>query len=198
MNDIWFTSDTHFDHFNIIRHCNRVNPNTGLLFVCADEMNEYIIGRWNSNIKKGDTVYHLGDFSWSTRVQYFLDRLHGQIHLIRGNHDANIAKKDYRGFAWVGDLKYKTIGGVKMYLSHCSHRVWFGSHRGSIHLFGHSHGTMTEISPRSMDVGVDTNLFSPYSIDEVLAETGGSPGRQRTDFIACTGSSCAFKYLTVG
>ena len=51
---IYFIADTHFNHANIIKYCNRPFKNT-------DEMNKYIIRKWNSVVKERDTVYHLGD-----------------------------------------------------------------------------------------------------------------------------------------
>ena len=46
-------------------------------------------------------------------------------------------------------------------------RVWNASHRGSIHLFGHSHGNLPDHG-KSMDVSADTNNFYPYSIDDII------------------------------
>lgn len=54
--DIWFTSDTHFGHANIIKYCNRPYKDT-------EEMNADLIKRWNSTVGKDDLVWHLGDFS---------------------------------------------------------------------------------------------------------------------------------------
>ncbi|MEJ7707010.1 MAG: hypothetical protein WKF82_06805 [Nocardioidaceae bacterium] len=51
---VYFTSDTHFSHANIIRLCNRP-------FADVDEMDEAIIERWNATVTSADTVYHLGD-----------------------------------------------------------------------------------------------------------------------------------------
>jgi calcineurin-like phosphoesterase family protein len=53
------------------------------------------------------------------------------------------------------------------FLSHYAHRVWNGSHKGVIHLYGHSHGSIPDYG-KSMDVGVDTNNLKPYSLDEIL------------------------------
>ncbi len=51
----FFTSDTHFNHANIIRFCNRP-------FKDVEQMNEVMIANWNNVIGKDDTVFHLGDF----------------------------------------------------------------------------------------------------------------------------------------
>ena len=50
----WITSDTHFFHNRIIQYEDRP-------FANAMEMNEQMIERWNSVVRKDDLVYHLGD-----------------------------------------------------------------------------------------------------------------------------------------
>lgn len=88
MRDYWFTSDTHFGHQNIIKYCNRP-------FHTYLDMDETLIENWNSVVKKGDYIYHLGDFFMesprSEKEQkyndYILSRLNGRITLILGNHD---------------------------------------------------------------------------------------------------------------
>lgn len=55
MANIWFTSDFHLGHFNIIRYCNRP-------FVDTQEMNAAILERMNASVKAGDVLYFLGDF----------------------------------------------------------------------------------------------------------------------------------------
>jgi len=55
MTKTWFTSDTHFGHFNIIEYCNRP-------FKTVDEMNSKLIRFWNERVKPDDIVYFLGDF----------------------------------------------------------------------------------------------------------------------------------------
>jgi len=77
---IYFTSDTHFDHENIIKYCNRP-------FKDVNHMNESMIENWNNTVNDTDTVMHLGDFSFKS--DKFINRLNGNITLIKGNHDKN-------------------------------------------------------------------------------------------------------------
>jgi len=80
--NIFFTADHHFGHANIIKFSERP-------FESLEHMNEELIKRWNEKIGKDDTVYHLGDFSLGKPdfTKEILDRLNGNIHLIKGNHE---------------------------------------------------------------------------------------------------------------
>ncbi len=82
MSKIWFTSDTHYYHSNIIKYCNRPYKD-------VEEMNEALIRNFNAVVRPEDTVYHLGDFGFShvDKLKYILSRLNGNKVLIYGNHD---------------------------------------------------------------------------------------------------------------
>ena len=58
---MFFTSDTHISHHNIIKYCNRP-------FANAKEMDAEMIKRWNEKVKLDDTIYHLGDFTLGSKV----------------------------------------------------------------------------------------------------------------------------------
>ena len=58
---IFFTSDTHFNHSNVIQYCNRP-------FSSLDEMNAKLIENWNERVNENDIVYHLGDFAMGKKV----------------------------------------------------------------------------------------------------------------------------------
>lgn len=78
---IYFTSDQHYWHNNVIRYCSRP-------FASVEEMNEAMVLGWNMTVLPEDTVYVLGDFSLAFRaVETFPQRLMGNKILVPGNHD---------------------------------------------------------------------------------------------------------------
>jgi calcineurin-like phosphoesterase family protein len=164
---IFFTADTHFGHANIIKHQGR--PFDGI-----EAHDRALVEAWNAVVGPRDLVYHLGDFSFRANapVRQTRAKLNGQIYLILGNHDA-LSQEDRQAFQHVADVAEVKAGGRRIWLSHYAHRVWPRSHRGSWHLYGHSHGSLSDDpNALSLDVGVDVaaeNLgdYRPFMLDEV-------------------------------
>lgn len=158
--NIWFTSDTHLDHFNCIKHSNRP-------FRTGKEMNDVLIDNWNKLIKPNDTVYFLGDFCWNN-PKHFLGRINGQVTFIAGNHDKCLIKH----LGKLPNLLEIKINKIPITLCHYSMRCWNRSHFGSYLLFGHSHNRMGPLY-RSVDVGVDSTWitgkaeYRPFNFDEI-------------------------------
>ena len=179
--NIWFTSDTHFGHTNIAGPTVSVWKNGYRNFNSVQEMNDAIVHNFNKVVGGDDILYHLGDWSFGGihNIYYFRKSLICKnIHLILGNHDKHITNKDIKFhdtsfnpidlFSSVQDVFTGKIGSREFHLSHYSHQVWPASHKGVIHLFGHSHGSLKGLG-RSMDVGVDTHKeFRPYHINEII------------------------------
>jgi len=85
----FFTSDHHFCHANIIRFepLNRIDAH-GVMFETVEQMDEFLIARWNEVVGVNDLVYHLGDMSYKREtLRAVLPRLNGRKILICGNHD---------------------------------------------------------------------------------------------------------------
>ena len=168
MNDIWFTSDTHFWHKNVIKY-------TRPQFSDVQEMNETLISNWNSVVKKEDLVYFLGDFSFcgTQKTIDILDRLNGQIHLIIGNHDRRMTNSVKSKFVWAKDLGILKVDrplykGI-IELCHFPFLSWASSYHGRYHFFGHTHGTL-ETRMLSLDVGVEKWNYFPVHLDILLQE----------------------------
>jgi calcineurin-like phosphoesterase family protein len=189
---IYFTSDTHFWHYNIIEFCGRpVFPDTLPGYVpgwadrneACERMNALLIERWNSKIKPEDEVYHLGDFAFcgKNKAIDILEQLNGKKYWIRGNHDYELCKKVSVYFEWVRDYYVLRVhdklqqdeGGWRQYhqpivLMHFPIYSWDGMSHGTWHLHGHCHGSLGEEKGTRMDVGVDTNKeLLPYSYEEI-------------------------------
>lgn len=165
----YFISDTHFGHANILRHCKRPFSSVG-------EMDDAIVRNWNAIVRPKDTVYHLGDFAWNPIItREILGRLNGTIHLIQGNHDKRILKKDIpERFASVSPYLEIKVRDEEMdvkqnlILCHYPMEVWNKSHHGSWHLHGHCHGTLPNSDSKArIDVGVDPHDFKPVSYNEI-------------------------------
>jgi calcineurin-like phosphoesterase family protein len=167
----WFISDTHFGHTNIIRYSNRPYSD-------VEEMNQKMIAEWNCRVKPNDDVYHLGDFAFLPlpKLKSLLWSLNGRINLMLGNHDKEIIKNrkellEQGKFATIQHYRELKIAGKMLVLFHYGQRTWNKAHHGSIHLYGHSHGSLPPHG-LSVDVGVDckeiTPEYRPIHLDEVL------------------------------
>lgn len=160
---IFFTSDTHFGHDAIRKHCDRP-------FSSIEEMDRVMVANWNAKVSPKDTVYHLGDFSYRANksMASYAKQLNGTIHLVQGNHDPTDKQALADIFESVSDIVSIKIEGVRIVLCHYAMRTWDRSHHGSWHLYGHSHGSLQE-DPTSLsfDIGVDCHDFYPLSFKEV-------------------------------
>ena len=87
MQKIWFTSDTHFGHKNVLKHCPERLKAFGIPEDVTDEEkvrlhDEYLIQLWNGTIGRKDIVYIIGDFSFYNveKTRKILSRR--QLHLL--------------------------------------------------------------------------------------------------------------------
>ena len=175
---IWFTSDLHFGHKNILKFCKRP-------WDTVEEMDEGLIQNWNRVVGKDDLVFNLGDFAFATngRWKELINRLNGHIHLILGNHDVVRwpGDKIMELFECVSHQMILKIDGRTVYLNHypylCFGGAWRKPENAVYQLFGHVHsgpncgGTDTNrlvnLFPYQYDVGVDNNDYFPIAWTQV-------------------------------
>jgi calcineurin-like phosphoesterase family protein len=168
----WFSADTHFGHARILgphMHCRR-----GDHFASIQEHDEALIKRWNAVVGEDDEVWHLGDFAYRTsyeHAQAVFRRLNGTKRLVRGNHEKLGTRLPWES---QHDFVETTVEGRHLVLFHYSMRVWPRQRRGSLHLFGHSHGALGGCR-QSLDVGVDCWDFRPVGLAEILARMATLP-----------------------
>lgn len=182
---IFFTSDQHFWHENVIRYCNRP-------FNSVIEMNEKLIELWNETVSPNDEVYVLGDFSLALRpVETILPRLNGVKHLVSGNHDhchpAHYRKKLEKGermrkfylehgFSSITTELKMEIAGKTVTVNHMPynsdhtndirHAEYRPKNGGGWLLHGHVH-TLWKVKDKQINVGVDVWDFKPVPITEI-------------------------------
>lgn len=164
LDKIFFTSDTHFGHSNIIKYCKRPYSN-------AVAMDEALVENWNKVVPGDGLVYHLGDVAFlkPAHVASLLYRLNGTIVLIRGNHDSNQMLKVCAGrFEAVVDYVDTTFDKSHVTMMHFPLGSWHGQGRGSWNLHGHSHGSY-QSKGKQQDVGVDALGYTPISFYELRA-----------------------------
>lgn len=176
--EIWFTSDTHFGHRNIIELSKRP-------FGSMEEHDEKLIENWNSRVARQDTVYHLGDFALAP-VAFsipILRKLNGNKILVFGNHDHKTIKKNRGGeigslFGSMHDIHEIKVpdsaisgGKRRIVMCHFPMMSWNQMHRGSWMLHGHCHGSLpADMSKLRLDVGVDCWNYMPVHLDQLREE----------------------------
>lgn len=170
MSNIFFTADTHFFHWNIIRHCSRPWS--------KEDHNEALIQRWNAIVGKRDTVYLLGDFAMISKedaggqprmkmYRKLRHALNGKIILAGlGNHD-KMSTEVYDCFTEVHTLLIRKFNKIKYTLCHYPLLSWDGSFHGkTVMLHGHCHGRIKEYKDvKRMDVGVDVWNYAPVPLE---------------------------------
>ena len=167
MSDIKVTSDLHFFHSNIIKHCQR--PTTPELH------NDWLVEQLNSFIGKDDTVYHLGDFAYGKykidELRKIMWRLNGNWLFILGNHDKeNQLKESCKG------TNHKVLGHYhtmrhkdkSVIMFHFPIENWWNSFRGSIHLHGHTHNNSPRHITNRYNVCFDNGL-KVFNLDDFIS-----------------------------
>lgn len=210
MSRVFFTADTHFGHGNIIKYCNRpfltdrdrqaLADNGGtwhdgnwkgsqssvwkMTREAIEMMNATFIDNINAHVGPDDTLWHLGDWAFAPRDQYYnisrgyRDRITCRhIRFVWGNHDhrsiANLFEESHH-------QTEVRVGDQRIFLNHYAMAIWNQSHRKSIHLYGHSHSTaeawLNRVMPgrRSLDVGVDNankllGEYRPFVLEEIMS-----------------------------
>ena len=173
---IYFTSDLHFGHKNVIRFDNRP-------FATIEQMDEEIIKRWNNKVKDDDTVYVLGDISWynDNKTCEILSQLSGKKHLIKGNHDkisANMRKYFYS----INNYLEIKVDDKDVVLCHYPITFFNKHHYGAYMIYGHVHVTqewdIVENVKRQLEkLDIKCNMFNcfcglydyyPVSLTEIV------------------------------
>ena len=179
---IWFVSDTHFGHVSILyfHPLRREACGVTLEELQTDKNSaiakhdQWLINKWNSVVRKQDTVYFLGDFCLKNKeyTENILKQLKGKKFLIRGNHDKSLnGLENY--FEWVGDIKeakftnnqFKFIDPNETFcveMCHFPFLSWNRRPHGTCMVHGHSHGNANNVNELTGELRVDVGLDNQY------------------------------------
>lgn len=188
---IWFTSDCHFGHRNILNFCERPFENT-------KEMEKAIIENWNSVVKPEEKVFCLGDFSWfhsRHEIKKIVNRLNGEIYMILGNHDKKEAFElcDTEKLHICSDITYLYLrpetndsdnrfetNCYTVVLSHFPQLCYSQSEKSNTYnFFGHIHSRKDQpmiefgepiklLKQRQYDIGMDRHSYTPIDFFDIL------------------------------
>ena len=168
---LWFISDTHWDHANILTF-KRQDGTPLRAFSSVGEMNERMIQQWNDRVQPSDHIYHLGDVTMArgnatTHIDTIMARLNGHKRICLGNHD-QLTSKWY--LKWFEKVKaYNVLDGLLF--SHIPiHPESFGRFKANVH--GHTHANRVLASPHHPDprylcVCVEQTDYAPVSLEEL-------------------------------
>lgn len=170
---IWFTSDLHLGHANILHHAKRP-------FDDVHRMNDWIIDAINDRVSWSDELWVLGDFAFrvtTPEVRAFRERIVCRtVYLVRGNHDAHFPPGESpftEELAYCESLRTSEPDRRQLVLFHYPILDWNGMNTGSIHLHGHIHADRSYNERNRAhgllryDVGVDAHDFVPVSMADV-------------------------------
>ena len=182
---IYFTSDLHFGHKNILRYDNRP-------FATVEEMDAELIERWNKKVTPKDIVYVLGDIGWYTsdRLGKIIEKLNGHKILIVGNHDKGVLGPTAAlCFDSIHSYLEIKVDGRLVVLSHFPILFYNHQHHGGYMLYGHVHNSaewnMVENYKKEIQrLGIPCNLYNvgcmlwnyePVSLDEIISDPRFQP-----------------------
>ena len=180
---LYFSSDEHFFHKNILGYCSRP-------FSTVEDMNQALIDNHNSVVGINDEVIHLGDFSMSDKcVKEVLSQLNGTHILIPGNHDKchpchrNIekTKEQYLSYGFKDIIVEQSIeidglGLVKFNHLPYNDPGWDDKRytnfkpkpTGEKYLFhGHVHNSW-KTRDNMINLGVDVWNYKPVSLEDLI------------------------------
>jgi calcineurin-like phosphoesterase family protein len=130
-------------------------------------MDDYMMEKWNSVVKPGDRVYHLGDvtFNYKKFDEVIAPRLHGSKRLILGNHDELGNKILQKHFTKV--TLWRVFKEHGFLATHVPLRLDQFGYKGVLNVHGHIHQNLID-DHRFMNACVEHHDYTPIHLDTIL------------------------------
>jgi len=155
-NNIYLISDTHFNHKNIAKYCNR-----------PENFNELI---WENlgKLKKGDLLIHLGDICFGKDLEVHERLAKYPFHkiLIKGNHDKK-TNTWYLNHGW--DSVHKD------FMMYIRKQVIIFTHAPvelespiTLNIHGHLHQSFEFVEPGHKLFSLEANNYNPINLKDFI------------------------------
>lgn len=156
-NRVFIIADTHFGHKRICEFEPEARP-----FSSVEEHDAELVYRWNSTVRKHDTVWHLGDVLFGLGAFETLAQLNGVKRLVMGNHDHYPMHQYLAHFSSVcGSAVVRDC-----ILTHIPvNQMQFHRFRANLH--GHLHSKVLD-DPRYINVSAEHWNLTPALLDTVM------------------------------
>lgn len=157
MNHVYVIADTHFAHRRVVEF----RP-----WATVEEHDRELVERWNSTVRKDDSVWHLGDVCLGGRDKLAILRsLNGRKKLVMGNHDSYPHELYAEHFVRVFGVA--EWGGC--ILTHVPVHPYQLDKRFRLNVHGHMHGARIEGDNRYRCVSAEQIDYRPKLLREVVA-----------------------------
>jgi calcineurin-like phosphoesterase family protein len=162
--NVWFSSDHHFGHSNILKFINYEGDQVRPGFDSIKDMDETIIERHNEFVKPTDKWYCLGDISFDIESFHrIMPRLNGHKRLILGNHDKFPMKEYLKYFEKIME-SWQPQREILF-----THRpVLVNTDRVKLNVHGHVHRMRKEISDNHMNISLEMTNYYPIHWDQIV------------------------------
>lgn len=163
--DIFFVSDQHFSHSNILKFTTSNGEKLRPEFSSIEEMDVELINRHNKVIDQYQKIYFLGDICFNlNRYHSIMPRLNGKKRLILGNHDKFNMYEYLKYFEKIQE-SWQPVRNILF-----THRpVYLGDNNDRIiyNVHGHIHRGQLE-DKRYLNISVEETDYTPIHFDQII------------------------------
>lgn len=157
----YVVSDHHFNHNNIIEYSERPYQD-------AEMMNSDMIDKWNRIVSEDDSVIYGGDLVFGSVDDFnnILDKLNGNIMVIKGNHDDDFSA-DNLSYPIVEDtiIQYH---GYRFWYTHRPENVPDDWSQWILHGHVHNNEPFIDYSKNKINVCVEVVGYMPIPLNIIV------------------------------
>lgn len=154
--------DHHFSHLNIIDYTDRP-------FDSVNEMNTYMLARWEQVVSDDDPVLHMGDVVFTNEnktAEDYLSELPGNPTLLLGNHDDQINPENFR-FLCMEQTVIQHYG-YRFYCTHRPENVPSDWTEWVIHGHVHNDQPFIDYNNNKINVSVEQVGYTPIPVPIIV------------------------------